>query len=173
MYLIKLSDKNIETQNEIKLEKVVDDLLLVSIKMDISNTKDFYDYWRLTKTSGIPPLEIGIDSTDGTIQSIVFYVDSTCFKDSFKDNIKKQEISNGIVEVDTSIFKKSNDYVDVNESYSVFVENNTLICEFESDFSPNKVYKNNRMEIYLRDNQIIGFAICDLEDSEIEEIKSL
>ncbi|EBF5143665.1 hypothetical protein FH003_14545, partial [Listeria monocytogenes] len=48
-------------KNQITIEKVVDDLLMVDIKIDINKNKDYYNYWRLTKIVGIPPLEIGID----------------------------------------------------------------------------------------------------------------
>lgn len=40
-------------ENHIIMEKVVEDLLMIEIKVNIN--KDYYNYWRLTKTVGIPP----------------------------------------------------------------------------------------------------------------------
>src|SRR5699024_6136445 len=98
MFLKKINSENISLQSEVYTEKVVDDLLMISIKMDIRNDKTYYDYWRLTRTTGVPPLEIGIDKTDGSIQTIVFYVASEFFK---KINFDLTNENEGLILVDS------------------------------------------------------------------------
>lgn len=170
MLLRKMNSKKVENENKVIMEKVVDDLLMISIKIDSNKNKDYYDYWRLTKTMGIPPLEIGIDGTDGSIQNLVFYIDSNYFKNESCNLTREQP---GAVLVDTSIFKKNNDYVDVYEEYYVFCSNKDLICSFMDDFHPDECYINNRIKIFLQSNLIIGFAISDLSNSEIKMLKSV
>ncbi|HAK1623368.1 TPA: hypothetical protein H1053_002826, partial [Listeria monocytogenes] len=101
MLLKKINSENINVKSEVHMEKVVDDLLMISVKMDIKNNKSYYDYWRLTRTMGIPPLEIGIDKTDGSIQTIVFYATSDFFKKMDFSLTKENE---GLIMVDSSIF---------------------------------------------------------------------
>lgn len=170
MLLRKVNSKKVKNDNKVLMEKVVDDLLMISIKMDSNKNKDYYDYWRLTKTMGIPPLEIGIDSTDGSIQNIVFYIDSNYFKDV---NCNMPRENSGAVLVDPSIFKKNNDYVDIYEEYYVFCSNKDLICSFMDDFHPDECFINNRIKIFLQSNLIIGFAVSDLNISEIKMLKSV
>ena len=64
MYLIKKDIIDDNGKMEISFEKVVDDLLMLSMS---SQKKDqgILSYWRLTKVVGIPPLEIGIDCENG------------------------------------------------------------------------------------------------------------
>lgn len=171
MFLKQIGDKNIETNNEIVMEKIVEDLLMVSIKLDKQNTKDYYNYWRLTKAKGVPPLEIGIDSSDGSIQTIVFYIDSTFFV-NFQKWRTNQE-NKGIVLTDISIFKKENDYIDNDKPYYLFFKDKDLICSFKRDFQPEECYKNNRIKVYISANQLIGFAVSSLSDREFEKIKSV
>ena len=170
MYLKKIDSKNIENKNQVLMEKVVDDLLMISIKIDSNKNKDYYDYWRLTITTGIPPLEIGIDSTDGSIQNIVFYIDSNYFKDSICNTPHE---NHGVVLVDTSIFKKKNDYVDLDDEYYVFFNDKDLICSFIDHFNPDEYYIINRIKIFVKSNLIIGFAISNLSSKEIEMLKSV
>ncbi|WP_080872127.1 hypothetical protein [Oceanobacillus timonensis] len=169
--LKKIGNKNTETSNEIAMEKVVEDLLMISIKLDKQNMKDYYDYWRFIKTGRVPPLEIGVDSSDGSIQTIVFYIDSAFFV-NMQEEIMNQE-KKGLIFTDTSIFKKQNDYIDNDEQYYLFFKDKDLICSFTKDFQPEECYKNDRIKLYINDNQIIGFAISDLSDTEIETIKSV
>ncbi|EQB1801262.1 hypothetical protein ACYCYS_002232 [Listeria monocytogenes] len=155
MLLKKINSENINVKSEVHMEKVVDDLLMISVKMDIKNNKSYYDYWRLTRTMGIPPLEIGIDKTDGSIQTIVFYVASDFFK--------KMDFS----------LTKENDYVDIDSNYFVFLDSDELVCSFEGDFAPDSSYNINRIRVFLKLNEVIGFSIKDLTSIEIEELKSL
>ena len=53
-----------ESKTNIAFEKVVDDLLMISIINDFQND-EILSYWRLTKVTGIPPLEIGINCKIG------------------------------------------------------------------------------------------------------------
>ena len=105
MYLTKIAETNKENNVKIKFEKVVDDLLMISIERNEENKKGILNYWRLTKIKGIPPLKIGISDVDGLIYSIVFYIDSDSFQTDNRDHCidsRKQ----GCVVIDTSIFRK-------------------------------------------------------------------
>lgn len=170
MFLKKINSENISLESEIYMEKVVDDLLMISIKMDIRNDKTYYDYWRLTRTMGVPPLEIGVDKTDGSIQTIVFYVASEFFK---KINFDLTNENEGLIMIDSSIFKKENDYVDIDSSYFLFLDGDELVCSFEENFEPDSSYNINRIKIFLKLNEVVGFSIKDLTNIEIEELKSL
>ncbi|MBF2490264.1 hypothetical protein [Listeria marthii] len=170
MLLKKINSENINIKSEVHMEKVVDDLLMISVKMDTKNNKSYYDYWRLTRTMGIPPLEIGIDKTDGSIQTIVFFVASDFFKKMDFSLTKENE---GLIMVDSSIFKKENDYVDIDSNYFIFLDSDELVCSFEEDFEPDSSYNINRIRVFLKLNEVIGFSIKDLTSIEIEELKSL
>ncbi|MBC1771282.1 hypothetical protein HBP63_12170 [Listeria welshimeri] len=170
MLLKKIDSENKKIDSAIHMEKVVDDLLMISIKMDTKNNKSYYDYWRLIKTMGIPPLEIGIDKTDGSIQTIVFYVASDLFREI---NFKLPNKNEGGIMVDSSIFKKENDYVDIDSNYFVFLDGDELVCSFEEKFNPDMSYNINRIKVFLKLNEVIGFSVKDLSNIEIEKLKSL
>ena len=172
MYLTKIAEINEEKNVKIDFEKVVDDLLMISIGINEENEKGVLNYWRLTKAKGIPPLEMGVSNIDGLIYSIVFYVDSDFFQaESIYDytDFEKQ----GCVVIDTSIFKKNNDYIDIQKSYKLFLDNDRLLCGFDEETRPDQIVKNNRLGIWLVNNQIIGFEINNLSQSEILAIKSV
>lgn len=80
MYLIKkdINDLNIEV--EVTFEKVVEDLLMVTVKNNL-DTENILSYWRLTQVQGIPPLEIRIDCEKELVSSVVFYIDTNYFKE--------------------------------------------------------------------------------------------
>lgn len=71
------------------------------------------------------------------------------------------------------IFKKENDYVDVNSSYFVFCNDNEFICSFVSDFDPDVAYKADRVKVFLKSNKVVGFSIVDLTSREIRKLKSI
>lgn len=170
MLLKKMNSENNNIDSEIHMEKVVEDLLMISIKIDKNNNKSYYDYWRLTGTMGIPPLEIGIDKTDGSIQTIVFYVASDLFR-KIKFNLPNE--NEGLIMVDSSIFKKENDYVDIDSNYFVFLDDDELVCSFEGEFEPDLSYNIGRIRVFLKLNEVIGFSVKGLSNIEIEELKSL
>lgn len=175
MYLTKITETNKEKSMEITFEKVANDLLMISIEINEGNTKDVLNYWRLTKVKGIPPLEIGISAVDGLIYSIVFYADSDLFQTKGQYYCIESE-TQGCVVIDTNIFKKNNDYIDIHKTYRLFLDNNRLFCcfnKFNEETNSQQIYKNNRLGICLANNQIIGFEIYDLSQSEILEIKSV
>lgn len=65
----------------------------------------------------------------------------------------------GNVLVDTGIFVKQNDYVNVEGSYFVTIIGGKLFCRLCEEFNANKIILNGDIEIYLDSNeQIIGFA---------------
>ncbi|EAE5958323.1 hypothetical protein NEA94_001642 [Listeria monocytogenes] len=79
----------------------------------------------------------------------------------------------GLIMVDSSIFKKENDYVDIASNYFVFLDSDELVCSFEENFEPDSSYNINRIRVFLKLNEVIGFSIKDLTSIEIEELKSL
>ncbi|MBC2328539.1 hypothetical protein [Listeria swaminathanii] len=169
MFLTMTKIKEQVVENQIIMEKVVDDLLMIEIKIDINKSKDYYNYWRLTKTVGIPPLEIGIDE-DGSIQTIVFYIDETHFRE-----IKYTEPRNeyGLLEVDTAIFKKKNDFIDIDEEYYISLNGKELICFFEKKFIPDGCYVIDRIKVYMKADELIGFSINDLSETDFAMLSSI
>ncbi|ECB9712482.1 hypothetical protein FL878_06985 [Listeria monocytogenes] len=156
-------------KNQITIEKVVDDLLMVDIKIDINKNKDYYNYWRLTKIVGIPPLEIGIDE-DGSIQSIVFYINLTHFNEI---KYTKPRNEHGLLQVDTTIFKKKNDFIDIDGEYYIFFDGKELNCFFEKEFTPDVCYVINRIKVYMKDDELIGFSIIDLSENDFSLLRSI
>lgn len=153
----------------ITFEKVADDLLMISLVNP--EYKGIPSYWRLTNVVGIPPLEIGIDCQNGFISNVTFYVDGLAIKNGEDINIRPLE---GNIIVDTGIFTKVNDYIDVNQTYDIYYYENKLICSFEKTKEIAKSFKNDRTEMFVDcNNQIIGFSICDLSRDEKNLINSI
>lgn len=55
----------------------------------------------------------------------------------------------------------------------MFLDSDELVCSFEGDFEPDSSYNINRIRVFLKLNEVIGFSIKDLTSIEIEELKSL
>ena len=55
----------------------------------------------------------------------------------------------GNVLVDTSIFKRDNDYFDVNQPYDVSICRDKLMCSFAAINDKSIAYRNDRVEIYV------------------------
>lgn len=150
-------------------EKVDDNLLMISL-INLES-KGIPSYWRLTNVVGIPPLELGIDCQDGFISNVTFYVDGLAIT-KVKD-LDKPQIDGNVI-VDTCVFKKVNDFIDVNKSYDIFYCENKLICSFEKTKEIRSSFRNDRVEIFVDcDNQITGFSICDLTKDEKNLINSI
>jgi hypothetical protein len=170
MYLIKKDINDLNTEIEVTFEKVVEDLLMVTVKNNL-DSENILSYWRLTQVQGIPPLELGIDCEKELVSSVVFYIDTTYFK---VIDIKDFKMSLGNVVLDSNIFNKRNDYIDIDDGYSVAISDDRLICQFNFSKSFNEAYKNGRFEIYLNeDQQVCGFSISNLLEDEINQIKSI
>lgn len=168
-----LTKKNIickESKLKVSFERVDDDLLMISISNETPN-QGILSYWRLTKVVGIPPLEIGIDCNNGNVASITFFVDTSYIKKGKTINTISEW---GNILVDTDIFTRVNDYVDVDQAYEVNISENKLICAFMKECEFKELYRNDRLEIFCDcKNQIIGFSICDLTVEEKEMMNIL
>ena len=126
MYLRKISISE-EIPVKVKFEKIAEDLLMISVILE-TQCDCIPSYWRLVKVSDIPPLEIGVNREIQTLTSIVIFIDSTYIT---QFEFSKRNIHKGNILIDTSIFSKTNDYIDVNAGYNIAFENNTLVCLFE------------------------------------------
>lgn len=169
MYLKKIGIGK-ETKIKVSLEKVVDDLLMISIINDLQNY-EIPSYWRLTKVVNIPPLEIGINCKSNFLASITFFIDSTCKAVYEKANVI---VERGNVLIDTSIFSHTNEFIDVFQSYSFQLKNNGLYCFFDNSTCLKCSYKTDKLEIFIdSEMQIIGFAISELSSEQINLIKSV
>ena len=171
MLLIKKEVINRKTKVDISFEKVASDLLMVSLTNQMEN-QGIPSYWRLTKTIGIPPLEIGINCQYGFIISVTFFADGLKIAETEDITCSMEE---GNILVDTSIFAKDNDYYDVNQSYDIKICKNKLICSFikvkEQDII---AYRNDKIEIYVdSNNYIVGFSICELSEDEKRLLTSI
>lgn len=173
MYLKKIDTGLTNNKNEIEIEYIADGLAMVSIKMDKNRDKDFYDYWRLTQTDGVPPLEIGIDGETQKIQTLVIFISQEFFDNSMKKNemVVNCFEKNRSVIFDTDIFTKKNDYIDINEKYFLELSGNQLTCFFQSQYSFDECYQDDRVQLFFRNNLLVGFSLVNLDGKEIEIIK--
>lgn len=169
MLLEKQGLLNTKLKINISIEKEADDLLMINIV----NQKqlEIPSYWRLTDVVGIPPLEIGIDCQKGFISTITVFVDGFAVKKLGNINAS---IFEGAVLVNTDIFKRTNDYIDVNQSYDIYYGKSKLICSFAKINDFVQGFKMDRVVVFTNDeNQIAGFSICDLSENEKNLIKSI
>ena len=154
MFLLKTGINRNTTETNVEFEQVATDLIMVSIDNDINNQIGIYSYWRLMGSGGNPPLEVGIDTTVGTIKRIVFFIDVDCIE---KFEVGEMSRITGNVLVDTGIFAKQNDYANIEGSYFVTLIGRKLFCKFCEEFNANAVISNGDIEIYL---DKIGRASC-------------
>ncbi len=169
--LLKNKIEHGETIAQVEFEKVADDLLMISIDNDINDSSRVFSYWRLLGTGENPPLEIGINTKKKTIKNITFFVDSDCFKDL---TFQELNVLKGSIIVDTKIFRKENDYVDLTGEYVVSVLDNRLICIFDSHSHIKEIIGNNNIKFFVNsNNELYGFAIYHLQEQEIKEIMSI
>ncbi len=169
MLLIKKDLVTSKKKINIVFEKVAEDLLMISLVNP--EFKGIPSYWRLTNVIGIPPLELGIDCQDGFISDVTFFVDGLAIKKGEDINIPSLD---GNIIVDTSIFTKVNDYIDVYKTYEICYFGNKLICSFDKTKVIVNSFRNDRVEIFVDcNNQIIGFSICDLSKDEKNLINSI
>lgn len=170
MFLTKKNVISKESKIDVSFEKVVDDLLMISISNQTIN-QGVLSYWRLTKVAGIPPLEIGINCDNGIFASATFFIDASHIKKSENINVISDT---GNILVDTGIFTGVNDYVDVDKAYEINIFEDKLICGFMKETEFKKSYRNDRLEIFVDcRNQIVGFSICELLVEEKNMINSL
>lgn len=168
MYLKQIGVER-ESKVSVDFQKVVDDLLMVSLVNDSSN--GVLSYWRLTAVIGIPPLEIGVDCENNYLASITFYIDSTYMVEHDCVDIVAER---GNVLIDSRVFRYTNAYIDVNKDYSVQIQNNNLICFFEDGTKFKYSYKTDKLEVFLdEEKRIVGFSVCDLSSQQINMIHSL
>lgn len=171
MFLLKTGINRNATKTSVEFEQVASDLIMVSIDNDTNNQRGIYSYWRLMGSGGNPPLEVGIDTILGTIKRIVFFIDADCIE-QFK--LGEICIVKGNVVVDSGIFVKQNDYVNIEGNYHVTLIDQKLFCKFCDGFNANEIILNNNIEIYLNNNeQIIGFAVDNLSESSLKMIRLL
>ena len=159
-----------EMEFHVDIEAVPGDLLILSIsKKAVPNR--VMSYWRLTKVDRLPPLEIGIDCEEACIADITIFLESSSFLRLESPDVK---IINGSLLVDTSVFNKAYDFIDINKGYTVSIAGNKLVCLFQVCDAIKQGYQTDRLEVYLNSNRdIIGFAICDLTAEELNVIHSI
>jgi len=169
--LLKNKTEHSETISQVEFEKVSDDLLMISIDNDVDDSSKVFSYWRLLGTGVNPPLEIGINNGKKTIKNITFFVDSDCFKDLYFQELNALK---GSISVDTNIFKKENDYVDITGEYLVSVSDNRLMCVFDSNSHIKEIIGNNSVKFLINSNdELYGFIIYNIKEEEIKKIMSI
>jgi hypothetical protein len=171
MYLSKNQVDNNETITQIEFEKVVEDLLMISIDYDTDDQSRVFSYWRLLGAGTRPPLEIGINTDRKTIKRMVLFIDADCFKEV---SLRRIDVLTGNLIVGTDIFKKDNDYVDTKGNYFITATNNKLTCTFGSHNHIKEAIGNDRVKFFIsHEDELCGFEIYNLNESEINSIKSI
>lgn len=78
----------------------------------------------------------------------------------------------GVLDIDTTVFKKKNDYIDIDERNYISLNNKELICFFEKEFTPDICYVMDRIKVYMKANELIGFSIDNLSETDFAELRS-
>ena len=171
MYLIKTGKDNRGTDTHVEFEMIAEDFIMVSVDNDQRDRTQIFSYWRLSGDGSNPPLEIGVNGQTGTIKSITIFIDMNCFREI---RFPHSNLSHGNIIVDPSIFKKMNDYVDMEGYYYVTLVGNKFICSFNEPCDVREIIVNQNIEFYIdTDHQLRGIAINNLADTEIKKIKAL
>ena len=171
MYLSKINVSKIKTNTQVEFEKVVDDLLMISIDNDTTDQKTIFSYWRLIGTGVNPPMEIGINTTTGKIKSITLFVDPDYFAEI---SFSSQNYEEGNIVLNSDIFNKENDYIDIKGNYSVSLDNGKFICVFCEKCEIKDIIMNGSISFFLNNNdELSGFAISNLREDDINLINSL
>lgn len=158
-------------ESNVEFDIISDDLLIVMVQKAIPSKGGVHGYWRLTgyETNDIPPLEIGIHYIEQSIDNITFFISKGMITGSSSIELPTVE---GSVLIDNSIFSKEYDFVDIDETYNVSLQDNKLLVCWDDIDDSSKAFRNQRVEIYVNEqNCIIGFAILDLTCCELELIK--
>lgn len=161
--LLKMKDLTNEINYQCKFEKVVEDLVMITIESEIDIVR-IMSYWRLTGVEDTPPLEIGINCDNTQISRIVFFVDLYTLKTG--KHINETETIKGNVQVDVSVFSKLYEFIDIDKSYEMHIYDNSIICVFDKELV--KKVNTGRLDIYLNSlNEIVGIGINNLSEEEI------
>lgn len=166
MYLKTQEITNIHTNSEFSLEIMADDLILCSIINNIEYYAYPFSYWRLTGNNDVPPLEIGINPTTGILNAITVFITPEFFNEF---EIKISPSDEKTIIFDTSIFKKTYDFVDVEKTYKLKLEKNSLQCIFEN-YSNDVNYISNKDIVYMinENKELCGFCLNNLEKTHMD-----
>lgn len=165
-----------EMDVEVEFEKIGESFLLLSVDYDSDSRNsversEVPSYWRLVIGRNIPPLEIGINTETKRISRMAFFTDRCEFS---KIETPYAEKYQGEVVVDTSIFRRSHDFVDVNGDYSVTLCNGQLICLFDNFNGSSGIVEGKKLGFLIdKRNSLCGFVIKDLSREEIRLLESL
>jgi len=171
MYLSKISIDRNRTITQIELEKVANDLLMISVNNNIGDQSAMFSYWRILGSGGNPPLEIGINTNTKSIKSITFFVDTDCFAEF---HLLCDSYTEGNIVFNTGIFCKKNDYIDTFGNYTVSLNDDKLLCIFNEQINIKETIVNDSIEYFVNNNdELQGFALNHLGEQEIDAIKSV
>lgn len=154
----------------IEFEAITSNMFIVSINKKKQNKGCVLSYWRLTAydDKAIPPLEIGVNYIEQSIDSLTFFVAKGMIE---KMPIKELALTEGCVLVNTTIFTKQFDFVDNSEEYYFGLQNNKLVVYWDNIDDLCTAYCNERVEFYVnKNNYIVGFAISCLSNDELNII---
>jgi len=155
-------------------EMVADTLLMINISNNALKGTDILSipsYWRLVGREVNPPLEVGINTQYKIISKITIFVDVDCMRDIELQN-GEAKVAN--ILINTDIFRKVNDFINVNGQYYVSLIGNTLICLFGNDCKISRKYVNGQIE-FLSDetDSLCGLVIGSLNESDEKKLMSL
>lgn len=168
-----LSVKKILNSNDafvLDLDKIGEELLLVSVSQ--KNERQIIPcYWRMKFENDCPPLEFGISPYSGDIINITCFITSIDFKHL---NFNLSFVSNKIIQVDTKMFTKVNDFNDNNGTVKFFLNDKNLFCMFCDDSCDCKVVVKDQLGFIIDNmNKMIGFVLYNLSQEQISTINSL
>lgn len=165
-----------EMDVEVKFEKIGESFLLVSVDYDSDSLEsveksEVPSYWRLVVGRNIPPLEIGINTETKRISRMAFFADRCELSKIETPYVNGYQ---GEVVVDTDIFKRRYDFVDVIGDYSVTLCNGRLICLFDNYCASLGIVEGEKIGFIIdKRYSLCGFVIKDLSEQEIRLLESL
>lgn len=170
MQLLKIGMNINTTRTNIKFQQMASDLLMISIDNNIDDLAGVFCYWRMRSDIVNPPLEIGINTFTKSIKNITFFVTLSCFN---KFQLTSENVSEGNILVDSSIFTKPYEFVDTDENYYVSLTGNKFACKFGEKSEIKEVIVNGNIEFYVDVNeQLVGVVINNLKESELMAIRN-
>jgi len=154
-------------------EMVAKGLMMIKISNNSINNNNIVipSYWRVVMRDNIPPLEVGINPHNKSVIKITVFVDADCIHEMKLQHAATRKAN---ILINTDVFQKINDFIDVKGQYYISLVGDTVACLFENNCNISKRYTNSRIE-FLSDatNSLCGFVIGSLNESDTKKIMKL
>lgn len=161
-----------EKKESIEFEYMGDGLVLLTLRLDSQNAVSCPNYYRILGNGTNPPLEIGINTSDYSIQKITAFLDFETLKqvENYCTHYEK-----GTVIVKGEVFKNDGlNFIDKEGEYSWQVNEGKLICIFGEVCNEIKEIMNHEIGfLFNKNNTLIGFCIENINGQKLRILNKL